>query len=290
MLKSRRKPEVHSVHQRIADARQALVRAGLTVENARLDAEVLARHALGWDRARLLTDGRDPMPPDVDRRFSALIERRATREPVAFITGHREFWGLDFEVSTDVLIPRPETELIVEAVCERRNRGRSVRTIVDVGTGSGCLAIALAREFPDARVVAIDISAAALNVAARNAARHQVERRVTFVRGDLLEPVRGPVDVIVSNPPYVPSGVELSPDIVRFEPPVALYSGQDGLTLVKRLVGDARSRLTDDGLFAVEFGLGQDDDVRAFAREAGWRDVAVKEDLQGIPRVAVMMK
>jgi len=290
MLESGQKSEATSVHERIADARLALVRAGLTVENARLDAEVLARHALGWDRARLLTDGREPMPPDVDRRFFALIARRATREPVAFITGQREFWALDFEVSPDVLIPRPETELIIEAVCERRSRRADVRTIVDVGTGSGCLAIVMAREFPDARVVATDISAAALNIAARNAARHQVDRRVTFVRGDLLEPVQGPVDVIVSNPPYVPSGVELSPDIVRFEPPVALYSGRDGLTLVRRLVGCVRSRLADDGLFVVEFGLGQDDEVQACAREAGWRDVTVREDLQGIPRVAVMTK
>jgi len=279
-----------SVHERIADARQTLVRAGLTVENARLDAEVLARHALGWDRARLLADGREPMPTDVDRRFSALIDRRATREPVAFITGYREFWGLDFDVSRDVLIPRPETELIIEAVCERRHRRDDVRTIVDVGTGSGCLAVVLAREFPRARVLATDISAAALAVAARNAMRHQVDRRVTFVRGDLLEPMRGSVDVVVSNPPYVPSAVELSPDIVRFEPPVALYSGHDGLTLVKRLLTSVRSRLGEDGLFVVEFGLGQDDQVQALAREASWRDVTIKADLQGIPRVAVMTK
>ena len=277
-----------SVHERIADARQALVRAGLTIENARLDAEVLARHALGWDRARLVADGRGPMPADVDRDFSALIARRATREPVAFIIGRREFWGLDFDVSRDVLIPRPETELIVEAVCERRDRGLDVRTIVDVGTGSGCLAVALARECPGARVLATDVSPTALAVAARNAVRHQVEGRVTFVLGDLLDPVKGPVDVIVSNPPYVPSGVELSPDIVRFEPSVALYSGHDGLTLVNRLVTSARSRLAAGGLLAMEFGLGQDDQVRASALEAGWIDVTLKSDLQGIPRVAVM--
>jgi release factor glutamine methyltransferase len=279
-----------SVHERIADARLVLIEAGLTLDNARIDAEILARHALGWDRARLVTDGRDPMPADVGLRFATLIERRATHEPVAFITGHREFWGLDFDVSPDVLIPRPETELIVEAVCQRRERRTPVRTIVDVGTGSGCLAVALAREFPGARVVATDISAAALTVAARNAARHGVDRQVTFVRADLLEPVQGPVDVIVSNPPYVPSGVELSPDIVRFEPSVALYSGHDGLTLVKRLVGCVASRLAHDGLFVVEFGFGQDDEVQTFAREAGWRDVSIIEDIQGIPRVAVMRK
>lgn len=279
-----------SVHERIADARRVLIEAGLTLDNARIDAEILARHALGWDRARLVADGRDPMPADVGLRFATLVERRATHEPVAFITGHREFWGLDFDVSPAVLIPRPETELIVEAVCERRGRRADVRTMVDVGTGSGCLAVALAREFPDARVVATDISAAALNVAAGNASRHGVDRQVTFVRADLLEPVQGPVDVIVSNPPYVPSGVELSPDIVRFEPSVALYSGHDGLTLVKRLVGCVASRLAHDGLFVVEFGFGQDDEVQTFAREAGWRDVSIIEDIQGIPRVAVMRK
>ena len=230
------------------------------------------------------------MPADVGQRFSAFIERRAAREPVAFITGHREFWGLDFDVSPDVLIPRPETELIVEAVCEERERREDVRTIVDVGTGSGCLAIVLAREFPGARVLAVDISAAALVVAANNAARHQVDRRVTFVCGDLLDPVQGPVDVIVSNPPYVPSGVELSLDIVRFEPAVALYSGRDGLTLVEKLVTSVRSRLADDGLFVMEFGFGQDEQVQAFALEAGWRKVSIKEDIQGIPRVAVMTK
>jgi release factor glutamine methyltransferase len=279
-----------TVHQRIADAREALVRSGLTIENARIDAEVLARHALGWDRARLLADGRNPMPADVGQRFSGFIERRAAHEPVAFITGHREFWGLDFDVSRDVLIPRPETELIVEAVCEEREQRQDVRTIVDVGTGSGCLAIVLAREFPGARVLAIDISAAALVVAANNARRHQVHRQVTFLRADLLEPVQGPVDVIVSNPPYVPSGVELSLDIVRFEPAVALYSGRDGLTLVERLVTSVRPRLAENGLFVMEFGFGQDDQVQAFALEAGWRKVSIKEDIQGIPRVAVMTK
>ena len=277
-----------SVHEHIADARQTLERAGLTAADARLDAEVLARHVLDWDRARLVADGREPMPADAGARYAGVIERRATREPVAFITGRREFWGLEFEVSPDVLIPRPETELIVEAVCERRDRGLDVRTIVDVGTGSGCLAVALARECQDARVLATDVSPTALAVAARNATRHQVDRRVTLVLGDLLDPVKGPVDVIVSNPPYVPSGVELSPDIVRFEPSVALYSGHDGLTLVKRLVRSARSRLAPGGLFVVEFGLGQDDEVRASALEAGWSDVTLRPDLQGIPRVAVM--
>lgn len=276
-----------AVHEHIADARQILERAGLTASDARFDAEVLARYALGWDRARLVADGRDPMPADAGARYSSFISRRATREPVAFITGRREFWDLEFEVSPDVLIPRPETELIVEAVRERRAPGE-VRTIVDVGTGSGCLAVVLAREYPEAKVIATDISDAALAVASRNAHRHGVAERVTFVRGDLLEAVDVRADVIVSNPPYVPSNVELSPEIVNFEPPVALYSGIDGLTLLERLIGDARSRLRPGGLFAVEFGLGQDDEIQRFARKAGWEQVEFISDLQGIPRTAIM--
>ena len=278
-----------TVHEHIAVARVALERAGLTAVDARLDAEVLARHALGWDRAQLVADGREPMPAEAGDRYTGLIERRASREPVAFITGRREFWGLEFEVSPDVLIPRPETELIVEAVRDRRD-SEAVTTIVDVGTGSGCLAVVLAQEYPQARVVATDISVAALAVARRNARRHGVDDRVTFVAGDLLDAVRAPVDVIVSNPPYVPATVELAPEIVTFEPSVALYSGDDGLTLLARLVADARTRLRDAGLFVVEFGFGQDEDILAFARDAGWQRVEIIADLQGIPRTAVMVR
>jgi release factor glutamine methyltransferase len=160
--------------------------------------------------------------------------------------------------------------------------------IVDVGTGSGCLAVVLAREFPDARVIAVDISAEALTVAKRNAARHGVSDRIRFVRADLLEALAARADVIVSNPPYVPSGVELSPDIVRFEPAVALYSGTEGLTALERLVGSARRRLAPGGVFVVEFGFGQDDRVAELATAAGWSAIEIKEDLQSIPRVAAL--
>lgn len=208
------------------------------------------------------------------------------------ITGSKEFWGLDFEVSPDVLIPRPETEFIVEAVCDRRaDRAREWR-FVDVGTGSGCLAIALATEFRRARILAVDISDEALVVAARNAARHQVADRIQFVQSDLLEALQpgAEVDVIVANPPYVPAGVELSPDITRYEPAVALYSGAEGLTALDRLIRSARAHLVDGGLFVVEFGFGQDDHVEAMARAAGWSGTGLIADLQSIPRVAVLTK
>jgi release factor glutamine methyltransferase len=276
-----------SVYDYLAGARDALVRAGLAPADAAFDAEVLARHALGWDRARLVVDGRSAAPPGFGDRFHDLIARRSRREPVAFIVGHREFWGLDFEVSPDVLIPRPETEMIVEAACARRPERSDVRRIIDVGTGSGCLAVTLAREFPAARVVATDISPAALAVAQRNAARYARDR-VTFVRTDLLDAVAGPVDLIVSNPPYVPSGAALSHDVVRFEPATALYGGVDGLALLRRLIASARTRVADGGLFIVEFGYGQDDAVGDLAAAAGWRDVQFEHDLQSIPRIAVL--
>jgi release factor glutamine methyltransferase len=273
--------------EQIAAARQMLERAGIAPADAAIDAEVLARHALGWDRAQLTARGREPAPPGFAEEFSALVTRRASREPVAFITGHREFWGLDFEVTRDVLIPRPETELVIETAGEWRQDRDSVHRIVDVGTGSGCLAVALAVEFPAAHVLAIDISALALKVAKRNAAAH-VPGRITFARGDLLDPVQGPVDLIVSNPPYVPAAAALSPDILRFEPAVALFSGENGLTLLTRLIRSARTRLAADGAFVVEFGFGQDEQILALAHEAGWREMAIKEDLQRIPRVAIL--
>jgi release factor glutamine methyltransferase len=276
-----------SVHQHIAEAREALVRAGLPAADAAFDAEVLARHALGWDRARLVSAGRDPAPSDFAARYQALISRRLGREPVAYITGHREFWGLDFEVTPAILIPRPETELIVEAVCERYPDRVGVRSIVDVGTGSGCLAVALANEFTTADVIAADVSPEALDVARRNAERLG-QRNVSFITSDLLDGIDGRVDVIVSNPPYVPQGAALAPEILRFEPSLALFAGVDGLSLLTRLIADAPARLAPGGLFVVEFGLGQDASINALAAAAGWRTVVMKSDLQNIPRIAVM--
>ena len=278
-----------SVYDHIAEARRRLEHAGLSAANAAVDADVLAREALGWDRARLVTDGRGAAPPGFDERFSAFVDRRATREPVAYIVGHREFWGLDLEVTHDVLVPRPETEMIVEAVCEEIATRARVHSIVDVGTGSGCLSVALSQEFPTARIVALDLSAAALHVARRNARKHGGER-VAFVQASLLDAIAGPVDVIVSNPPYVPSGASVLPEVGRFEPALALYGGDDGLALLRRLIAGALVRLAAGGLFVVEFGFGQDTPVLELAYSAGWHDITIKEDLQGIPRVAVMRK
>ena len=280
-----------SVHEAIATARRTLADAGIAPADAALDAEVLARHALGWDRAALITRGREQPPPEFEERFAALIARRAAREPVAYITGVREFWMRDFEVTPAVLIPRPETELIVEAVLEAA-RSHAPRAIADVGTGSGCLAVTLAIELPQASIVATDSSASAIDVARRNAERHGVAARVEFRVTDLLGGIAGPLDLIVSNPPYLSPDVEpiLQPEVARHEPRQALYAGADGLDAYRRLLPAAAERLAAGGLLVVEFGLGQEADVRALAESAGLAVARVNPDLQGIPRVAVIRR
>ena len=281
-----------SLHESLADARETLIGAGIPRDEAALDAEVLARHVLDCDRATLLTRTRDPLPSAFDRLYHTLIARRVAREPVAYIVGHREFWGLEFDVSPAVLIPRPETELIIEEALASLLRRDVVRHIVDVGTGSGCLAVTLAVEFPPAQVTATDTSREALEVAYRNAIRHNVIGRIAFVQGDLLQDVAGPADLIVSNPPYVPAGdaATLQPEVARYEPSSALYGGDDGLDVIRRLFGSARQHLADGGWLIVEFGFGQEAAVREAAREAGWNVARMRSDLQGIPRIAVLRR
>jgi release factor glutamine methyltransferase len=280
-----------SLHERLADARQRLVAAGIPEHEAALDAELLARHVLECDRATLVTRSRDAVPSAFERLYRPLLERRAARVPMAYILGRREFWGLEFEVTPDVLIPRPETELVVEETIAIAPRS-TTRLIVDVGTGSGCLAITLAVEFPGARLIGTDTSRPALEVARRNAVRHDVIERVAFTWTDLLDGVEGPADVIVSNPPYVPEGdaADLQPEVERNEPAAALYGGADGLAVIRRLLAAAPRCLAPDGWLVVEFGFGQDVPLRAAASEAGWKIVRVRRDLQGIPRVAVLRR
>jgi release factor glutamine methyltransferase len=292
----------------IADAVQAarrrLERAGIPADEAALDADVLARHALrGWERAQLLARMRDTAPQAFQARFEALVSRRERREPCAYVTGVREFWGLEFEVGPGVLVPRPETELVVEEVLARLEAPRDAAAsgrlgapqarrfrLADVGTGSGCLAVALARALPSVFVVAADLAREAAAVVARNAARHGVSDRVCCVAGDLLEPLAGAFDVIVSNPPYVPSGAlaTLQPEIRNFEPRHALDGGPDGLDIIRRLVPQAAARLRPGGWLVFEFGDGQADAVRTvFASQPALSLVTLSADLAGILRVAV---
>jgi len=280
---------IHTLHDHLAHARERLVAAGLPPHEAALDAEVLARHVLGWDRARLVASAREPASVAFANDYDRLITRRAAREPVAQITGVREFWGLEFEVTRDVLTPRPETEFIVEEALEEFLDPEAYISIVDVGTGSGCLAVALAKEFPAAEIIATDVSEAALAVAQRNARRHGVGNRIAFVCTDLFASMQ-PVDLIVSNPPYIrhDDAVMLPPEVRDFEPYVALFADEDGLQFYRRLFEEAVNELGPDGRLIVELGYDQHDRVVELASGHGWRALKTRDDLQGIPRVLVL--
>jgi len=295
-----------TLHRRIQDARQRFERAGIEPAEAAVDADVLARHALGgWERGQLLVRQHDACPAGFAGVFDTLVRRRERREPTGYIIGRREFWNLDIEVGPGVLVPRPETELLVEETLARLSAGgpdtdsrpalaaraRAARLrIADVGTGSGCIAVALARWLPSAKVIAIDASDGALAVARRNAVRHDVSDRVPCVRGDLLAGVAGPFDAVVSNPPYVPAPdiAGLQPEVRDYEPAQALSGGLDGLEVIRRLVPEGAAVLGPGGWLLFEFGFGQADGVRAIiAAEPRLELVETRLDFAGIPRVAV---
>lgn len=280
-----------SVADRLAAARARLQAAGIPPLDATFDIEVLARHVLGWDRAALIVGARGEEPPGFASRLDALVARRERREPVAQIVGSREFWGLDFEVTRDVLIPRPETEIIVEEALAFA-RTHACRHLVDVGTGSGCLAVSIAHALPGLRATAVDASEAALAVARRNAERHGVLERLTFHHGDLLQGVTGPADLIVANPPYVPDAdaAQLPEDVVRYEPHMALFGGATGLEVMQRLLLQAPDHLAEGGCLIVEFGFGQSEPVKTLAESTGWRVAHVRDDLQSIPRTIVLAR
>ena len=279
-----------SIHAHVSAARQRLRDAGITPTESALDARLLAQHVLGWTTERFLMDARDPVPEGFTPRYDALVSRRATREPLAYIVGVREFWGLELEVTPDVLIPRPATELIVEAMQELFPNRAVPLQVADVCTGCGCVAVAIAHERPSAVVRATDISRPALEVARRNAARHGVGDRITFTQGDLLDGVVGTFDAIVANPPYVVDRARpaLQPEVRDHEPSVALFGGTDGLALVARLVGAAPERLRSGGFLIFEFGLGQDVEVEDLIEASPELSlVALRRDLQGIARTAI---
>jgi release factor glutamine methyltransferase len=266
-----------SVRDALDSAVIALTAAGC--ETPRLDAELLLAAAMGVDRAAIVADPARPIEPDAARRFMEYAARRREREPVAYILGVKGFRSIELAVDPRVLIPRPETEHLVDAVLDLPSGAR----VCDVGTGSGAIALALKSERPDLRVVATDASADALEVAGANARRLGLD--VELHHGDLLADVRGPLDVIVSNPPYVEDGAELAPEIVRYEPALALRAGPDGLDVIRRLLPAAGA--TEATVVALEIGAGQAGAVGALMREAGFGDVDVVRDLAGHERVLV---
>jgi release factor glutamine methyltransferase len=272
------------VPARAGEALQAArARLAATSKNPRRDAELLLAHLLAWDQAALLTHPERVLSPVEADQFESMLRRREASEPVQYITGVQEFFGLSFEVSPAVLIPRPETEHLVETVLERFSREASPR-IVDVGTGSGAIAVALAHAIPRSRVTAVDLSSAALEVAQRNAERHGVLERVRLLQSDLLAAVESAeFEVVVSNPPYIAEGEVLEPQVFNYEPRSALYAGPTGLEVYERLIPQARRVLKPQGWLLLEIGYGQSAALLKLLSD--WTDVSFVDDLQGIPRV-----
>jgi release factor glutamine methyltransferase len=260
--------------------------------SAKLAAELLLMHAAGCDREFLYSHPEHTLSQEQVAQYLALIERRAAGVPTQYLTGKQEFWDLEFEVNPAVLIPRPETEHVIEVALERlgeARRGNPLR-VADIGTGSGCIAIALAKELHAAMIYATDISSAALEVARRNAARHGVADRIKFVECNLLDGVSDPAqfDLIVSNPPYIGRAEmeSLQKEVRDQEPHVALFAGEDGLALYSPLSTQAAARLASGGLLVLELGISQFEPVGDMLDASrGWTRVSAKQDLAGIVRV-----
>ncbi len=290
----------HSADGTSITLRQALAEAAETID--RQDATVLLFHVLGRDRAWLYAHANDPLEPAQQGAFQRAVEARQRRTPLQYITGHQEFYGLDLQLSPATLIPRPETELLVEAVLRwaqqldpQPTAARPLR-IADVGTGSGAIALALAANLPHAQVHALDISVAVREVVEANARHLCLAERVQFCESDLLSALQSALDgglrldAVVSNPPYIPDGdaAELQPEVRDFEPHTALFAGPDGLDLYRRLIPAAAAALRPHGLLATEFGFGQQPALERLLRN--WHDVRFHKDLAGIPRVVLALR
>jgi release factor glutamine methyltransferase len=278
-----------TLHTAIAEA---------STQITRRDAETLLAHLLSHDRAWVFAHPEAELDSDQIEAFRELTSRRAAHEPLQYLTGLQEFYGLPLRVTPDTLLPRPETELLVEAVLGWASTQSKALRMLDVGTGTGAIALALATHLPAAEVVACDLSAAALAVARDNAeqldvAGHGGAARVSFVQSDLLDALTpeldagGLFDAIVSNPPYVPTAdaATMQPEVVDHEPHLALFAGDDGLEVYRRLIPQAEAALHSGGLLALEFGFGQRDALSDLLD--GWDDVRFLEDYAGIPRIAL---
>ena len=281
-------PEPMTLRQAISAAADQLAQNEHLARTATRDAELLLLHTLGVPRSTIYAYPGRLLSDREQRAYRAAIGRRLAMEPVQYITGVQEFFGLRLEVGPGVLIPRPETELLVESALKRLPADRPVR-LLDVGTGTGAIAIAMAVKLPQARVTAIDLSEAALAMARRNVRRHGLEDRVDLVNSDLLAalPAGDRFHAILSNPPYVPESdrATMHPQVRHYEPREALFAGVDGLEVYRRLIPQARVALMERGLLTLEIGYGQRDAIAELLQ--GWRGVQIFDDLREIPRVAV---
>lgn len=271
--------------------------AGAGVQAPAFDAELLLRHVLARDRAWLIAHGGEIIDGESLDIFERAVVRRASREPLQYIIGRQEFWGLDFLVTPDVLIPRPETELIVETVLDEL-KDRNSPIMIDLCTGSGCIAVSLAKELGTARIFATDISGAALDVARENCRSHGVSDRIRLLEGDLFRPleelsIKGGVDVIASNPPYIPEGdvACLQPEVRDYEPIGALAAGPTGTEIQQRIIEAAPDFLKSSGLLVMEMGIGQAETLlRMIDSTRAFRSPRVLKDLAGIDRVVAARK
>jgi release factor glutamine methyltransferase len=274
----------------LREAGQRLAAAG--VEDAPRDARLLLQAASGLSSAALVAFPERGVAAAALARFYGMLERRERREPMAQILGVREFWSLRFRVTADTLDPRPDSETLVQAVLDRVPDRAATLRLVDFGTGTGCLLLALLHDLPSAAGLGVDLSAAALAVAAENARDLGLAARATFRQGNWDEAISPPFDIVVSNPPYIESAMipQLQPEVARFEPRLALDGGADGLDAHRRLLPAAARLLRQGGLAALEVGVGQADSVTAIGVACGLRHIATAADLGGMPRVVVWQK
>ncbi|HWP43538.1 MAG TPA: peptide chain release factor N(5)-glutamine methyltransferase [Blastocatellia bacterium] len=283
------------ISEAITEGARLLDQAGVT--QARRTASLLMEHLLETDRAQVLIRSKEQLADSSFESYIRLVERRARGEPLQYITGHQEFYGLDFKVTPAVLIPRPETELLVERAIALARGASGSPLIVDVGTGSGCIAVTLAVHLPGARVIATDISRPALDVARLNAQRHAVASRIEFLEGDMLSPLagrglEGAVDLLASNPPYVPAQSlhMLQREVRDWEPREALFGGEEGLDFYRRLLDEARGYVRPGGWVVCEIGYSQLDAIRGMIEPSAWELADVTSDLQGIPRTLTIRR
>jgi release factor glutamine methyltransferase len=257
------------------------------MDNPRLDAEVLLAHLLGIDRMGLYLNYDTPLKEGERSIYREMIQRRTAWEPVAYIIGHKEFWSMKFEVSPECLIPRPETEHLVEAAVRIGKELRPPLRVLEIGHGCGAVAIALATELAEAQIVAIDISPGAQSLAQKNAEAHGVGERVQFVQGDLYPPRQEPFGLICSNPPYIPTGeiLQLALELRDYEPLTALDGGEDGFRFLRDIVQGAPDFLIEGGWLLLEMGKGQDSQVSAMLQERGFSHIDLIPDYAGIKRV-----
>ena len=264
-------------------------------ESARLDATILLGYVLGISRERLILDDERIVSDDELKKFNILLKKRVNKEPIAYIIGKKEFWGLDFIVNHATLIPRPDSETLVEAALKRANLllGQNEDlTILDIGTGTACLLISLLRELPTAFGIGVDISKEALQVANKNAEIHGVKNRTQFINSDWCKNINGKFDLIISNPPYIASSDEpsLMPDVALYEPHYALFSGVDGLDSYRELSAQIGGKLNQGGFALFEVGDGQAETVSLMLSENGFRVDEIKKDLSGIKRCVIAQK